>query len=63
MDDTYLALRARLVDCNGNYIEIRIYITRNTKCCNVMLITIHLFGDNIIIELWRQQNESILNQT
>ena len=51
MDDTYLALRARLVDCNGNYIKIRIYIIRNTKCCNVMLITIHLFGDNIIIEL------------
>ena len=39
-----------LVDCNGNYIGMRICITRNTRCYNVMLITIHLFGDNIIIE-------------
>ena len=58
-----LELRTCLVDCNSNYIGIWIDITKNTKCCNVMLITIHLFGDNIIIELWRQQNESILNQT
>ena len=36
------------VDCNGDYIGID--ITRNTRCCNVMLITIHLFGDNTIIE-------------
>ena len=43
-------LRAHLVNCNGNYIEIGINITKNTKCCNVMLITIHLFGDNTIIE-------------
>ena len=27
----------RLVDCNGNYIGIGIYITKNTKYCNVML--------------------------
>ena len=39
--------RARLVDCNSNYIGIGIDITRNTKCCNVILIIIHLFGDNI----------------
>ena len=47
-----LSFRACLVDCNGNYIGIGIGIdiTRNTKCCNVMLITIYLFGDNTIIE-------------
>ena len=44
-------LRACLVDYNDNYIGIGINIIRNTKCCNVMLITIHLFGDNTIIEL------------
>ena len=43
-------LRARLVNHNGNYIEIGINITRNTKYCNVMLIAIHLFGDNTIIK-------------
>jgi len=43
-------IRARLVDCNGNYIRIRIGIIRNKRRCNVKLITIHLFGDNIIIE-------------
>ena len=40
---------ACLVDCNGNYIGIRIDIIMNTKCCNVILITIYLFGDNAII--------------
>lgn len=39
-----------LVDCNGNYIGIRIGLIRNIRCCNVILITIHLFGDNAIIE-------------
>ena len=43
--------RAGLVYCNGNYIGIRIGITRNKRYCNVILITIYLFGDNIIIEL------------
>ena len=41
---------ARLVDCNGDYIRIEIDITRNTRCFNVILITIHLFGDNTRIE-------------
>ena len=39
-----------LIDCNGNYIGIGIGIKRNTRCYNVIFITIHLFGDNIIIE-------------
>ena len=56
-------IRTRLVDCNDNYIGIKIGITRNIRCCNVILITINLFGDNTIIELWKQWNESILNQT
>jgi len=43
-------LKTYLVDCNGNYIGIRIDITMNTKCCNVMLFIIHLFSDNTIIE-------------
>ena len=38
-------LRACLVDHIGDYIEIGICITKNTKCCNVILIIIHLFGD------------------
>ena len=42
-------LGVRLVNCNSNYIGIRIDITRNAKCCNVMLIIIHLFGNNTII--------------
>ena len=37
-----------LVDCNGDYIGIGIGITRNTRCCNVILITIHLFGDKTL---------------
>jgi len=45
-----IRFRAHLVDCNGNYIGIRIGITRNTRYCNVIIITIHLFGDNTIIE-------------
>ena len=44
------SLKACLVNCNGNYIEIWIDIIKNTKCCNVMFITINLFGDDIIIE-------------
>ena len=41
---------AQLVDCNNNYIGIGIYITKNIRRYNVMLITIHLFGNNTIIE-------------
>ena len=54
---------ARLVNYNCNYIGIGIGITRNTICCNVILITIHLFGNNTIIESQKQWNESILNHT
>ena len=38
--------------CNSNYIGIGIGIdiTKNTRHCNVILITIHLFSDNTIIE-------------
>ena len=43
-------LKTCLVDCNGDYIGIWIVIRRNTRCCNVMPITIHLFGDNTRIE-------------
>ena len=43
-------VKARLVDCNSNYIRIRIGITRNKRCYNLILITIHLFSNNIIIE-------------
>ena len=39
-----------MVDCNDNYTGIGIDITRDTKCCYVMLITIYLFGNNTIIE-------------
>ena len=39
---------ACLVDYNGNYIEIKIGITKNIWCCNVKLITIYLFGDDTI---------------
>ena len=35
-------LRTRLVNCNGNCIGIGISITKNTRCCNVILITICL---------------------
>ena len=42
-------IRTRLVDYNGNYIQIGIGIIRNKRCYNVILITIHLFGDNIIV--------------
>ena len=38
-------LRAHLIGCNGDYIGIGIGITRNTRCCNIILITIHLFDD------------------
>ena len=44
------SLMAHLVDCNNNYIGIGIYITKNIRRYNVMLITIHLFGNNTIIE-------------
>ena len=56
-------IRTCLVNYNGNFIGIKIDIIRNTKCCNVMFITIYLFGDSTIIEFWRQWNENILNQT
>ena len=42
-------IRTRLVDYNSNYIQIGIGIIRNKRCYNVILITIHLFGDNIIV--------------
>ena len=40
-------LRAHLIGCNGDYIGIgiRIGITWNIRCCNILLITIHLFDD------------------
>ena len=43
-------LKTCLVDYNGDYIGIWIVIRRNTRCCNVIPITIHLFGDNTRIE-------------
>ena len=43
-------VKARLVDGKSNYIRIGICIIRNTICSNVILIIIHLFGNNIIIE-------------
>ena len=39
-----------LTDCIDNYIGIGIDITRTIRCCNVIFITIHLFGDNTKIE-------------
>ena len=36
------------MDCNDNYIGIGICITKNIRCCNVILITIHLFGDKTL---------------
>ena len=48
-NQTYVFM-AHLVDCNSNYIGLRISNTRNTRCCNVIFITIHLFDDNTIIE-------------
>ena len=43
-------LRAHLVDYNDNNIRIEICITKNTRYCNVILIIIHLFDENKIIE-------------
>ena len=57
-----ITLRVCLVNYNYNYIEIEIGIIRNTRHYNVMLIIIYLFGNNTIIEPWKQINESILNQ-
>ena len=57
-----ITLRVCLVNYNDNYIEIEIGIIRNTRQDNVMLIIIYLFGNNTIIEPWKQINESILNQ-
>ena len=48
MEFKIFKIMARLVDCNSNYIGIR--ITNNTRRYNVILITIHLFEDNTIIE-------------
>ena len=45
-----MTLRIHLIDYNSNYIGIRKGITRNTRYCNVILITIILFGDSIIME-------------
>ena len=45
-----IKLRARLVDCNDDYIRIGIDITRNKRCCNVIIIHIQLFGNPIVIE-------------
>jgi hypothetical protein len=39
-------LRARLVRCNGYYTVIEMSITMNKRSCNVITITIYLFGDN-----------------
>ena len=49
-------LKACLVEYNGDYIGIGICITNNIRCCNVLLVIVHLFGDNTIIEPWRQWN-------
>ena len=51
-----------MVDYNDNYIGIEIGIIKNTRHYDVMLIIIYLFGNNTIIEPWKQINESILNQ-
>ena len=45
-----IKLRGRLVDCNDDYIRIGIDITRNKRCCNVIIIHIQLFGNPIVIE-------------
>ena len=45
-------LMTHLVDYNDNNIRIRIGITKNIRCCNIILIIIHLFDDNTIIEPW-----------
>ena len=42
--------RACLVDCNDDYIGIGIAITRNARCCNVIIIPVQLFGNPIVIE-------------
>ena len=47
-----LAIRVRLVHCNGYYTVIGINITRNKRSCNVITITIHLFVNNTWIEPW-----------
>jgi hypothetical protein len=44
--DVVMFLRTRLVRCNGYYTVIGINITRNKRNCNVITITIHVFGDN-----------------
>jgi hypothetical protein len=41
-----LRLRTRLVRYNDYYTVIGISITRNKRSCNVITITIHLFGDS-----------------
>jgi hypothetical protein len=41
-----LTLRAHLVHCNYYYTGIEISITGNKISCNVITITIYLFGDN-----------------
>ena len=53
MCNSYQVSLAYLVDYNGNDIEIKISITKNKRCCNVILIIIHLFDDNTIMKLWR----------
>ena len=45
-----LRSRARSINSNCNYIGIGIGITRYTRRYNVILTTIHLSGDNTIIE-------------
>ena len=44
-------LRARLVHCNSYYIVIGTSITSNTRNWNGITIPIHLFGDNIVMEV------------
>ena len=39
-----------MINCNGNYTGIGIGITKNTKCGNVIFITIYFFDDNTIIK-------------
>ena len=39
-----------MIDYNDDYIGIEISITMNTRCYNIIFITIHLFDDNTITE-------------
>ena len=54
-------LRVRLVNCKCNYIRIGIGIIRNIRCCDLILITIHLFGNNTILKPKNNKIKKILN--